>query len=95
MSGSMSIVTWASSHQSTVSTHAIVQQMYVHRPPLVNSFLISQFACFSANELRMIIDEPVWQGNDGGRWRRLLGRLDVRDALDQSYSHFSNPVIPL
>ena len=31
-----------------------------------------------------------------GRWRDMLGRLDARDALDQSYSGalgtFSNPV---
>ena len=28
-----------------------------------------------------------------GRWRGMLGRLDVRDALDQRYSEaFSNPV---
>ena len=39
------------------------------------------------------------QGREGtmtGRWRGLLGRLDLRDALDQTYSrllsYFSNPV---
>ena len=67
----MSIVTWATSHQSRLTVGAgHVQKTYVHRLRLVYPFSFQRYACFSVDEPSewpsIRIDEPGRKGKEGG-----------------------------
>jgi hypothetical protein len=69
-SGTMSIVTWATSHQSRLTVRAgHVQKTYVHRLRLAYPFSFQQYVCFSVSELSewpsIGIDELGREGKEG------------------------------
>ena len=77
------------SQQTQHSVQAIVQNMYVRKPPLVYSFPFQRFACFFVNELSkwpsiVLIDDPGWRGY--GAMVGYTGETGSSGSANQSYS---------
>jgi hypothetical protein len=86
------------------TNEAIVQKMYVHRPPLVDSFLVPSCPCASVNERsswRSITTDdpgldPGWPRDDSGA---IVGPVasgktewSRHSSLELLLSYFSDPV---